>query len=327
MRRTRLVLLLCKTCIAFTAPAFAQTDPQDIIDELRQSALAELDSQSLGAGYAAMVSFAVSPDISAATFYPDSGSDVQDARLKAYRLPYRYTFNREREGGHVFVEGLLAYQTLDAGFAIDTNESVASDWRTWGGSVSLGYETPLSERLSLFAAVTAGFARLENRAHYDGLIAETYLRLAFEGIVFDWFADANIVGGSISAEYQRPWRGFDLEIRGGFTDHYISSTDASSPTLEFSANVLAFDVDFSAVHPTSLKLGNTPLAAVFLAGNTTFLGEHRNALDFNSFYEIGAAIEADVSARNWKIKKLRLGLKLIYGAHVDGWSMVLGHSF
>jgi hypothetical protein len=307
--------------------AAAQTDPQLIIDELRRTALAELEPQSLGAGYAAMVSFAVSPDISAATFYPDSGADVQDARLKAYRVPYRYTFNREREGAHVFVEGLLAYQTLDAGFAVDENDSVASDWRTYGGSVSLGYEKPLSERLTLFTAVTAGFARLENRAHYRGLIAETFLQPALEGVVFDWFANANIVGGSISAEYKRPVRSFELEVRSSLTDHYIESGDASSPTLAFNANVLAFDIDLSTVHPTHLKLGKMPLSAVFLAGNTTFLGPHRDALNFNSFYEIGGAFEADVSARGWKIKKLRLGLTLIYGKYVDGWSMVLGHSF
>jgi hypothetical protein len=129
MRYDVILLALC-VLLAPITPAHSQTATDELIDQLRRDALENLNPDSLGAGYAAMLSLAVSPDISAATFYPDPGAGIDDTRLKVFKLPIRHVFNREGEGVRPFVQGLFAYQTLDAEFNVLIDESIRSDWRT-----------------------------------------------------------------------------------------------------------------------------------------------------------------------------------------------------
>jgi len=326
MRYDVILLALC-VLLAPIAPAHSQTATDELIDQLRRDALENLNPDSLGAGYAAMLSLAVSPDISAATFYPDPGAGIDDTRLKVFKLPIRHVFNREGEGVRPFVQGLFAYQTLDAEFNVLIDESIRSDWRTVGGALSAGVEIPLREQLSLLTAVTFGIGRLQNEAVYNGAIAENFIQPALAGLAFDWEARAHVYGASIAADYRRKIGNFDLEVHGSLTHHEVKTYDSSNEFIAFDTGTTTLDIDVNSVHPTSLKLADAPLSLVLLVGNTTFLGPNRDALDFDSFFELGAAIEADVSARGWRIKTLRFGAKAIVGENVTGWSLVVGHSF
>jgi hypothetical protein len=49
------------------------------------------------------------------------------------------------------------------------------------------------------------------------------------------------------------------------------------------------------VHPTRWSFGKFPLALVAQFGNTTFLGDDRDGLGFEYFFEAGLALETDIT--------------------------------
>jgi len=305
--------------------ASAQTDEE--IDALRDAARKSFDPRKIGAGYAAIISFAVSPDISTATFHADAGEGVVDPTLKVYRAPFRKVFRQDMDGPRPFIGGLLAYQDLDSGFIPLPDERIDSDWRTYGGVVSGGFEIPAGERWRLLPSLSLGFGSLDNRARYSGPVSETYLRPALQGLVFDWEAKALVYGAAFGAIYERKTSRLGVELNSSLTYHYIESFDTATDFPSFHGDVAAFDIELNLVRPTSTSIGEYPLAIVALFGNTTFLGPNRDALGFDSFHEAGLALEADVSVRGWKVRTLRLGLKRIVGGDVQGWSMILGYGF
>ena len=83
----RIGLLIAFLCCSLAATA--QADEQ--IDGIRQAAAEASDPAKIGAGYAAIMSFAVSPDISTATFYPDEGKGVVDPNMESNNPPTRFT--------------------------------------------------------------------------------------------------------------------------------------------------------------------------------------------------------------------------------------------
>ena len=81
------------------------------------------------------------------------------------------------------------------------------------------------------------------------------------------------------------------------------------------------------MHPTGLTLVRQPLALVATLGNTTLFGDGRDALGFDYFFEAGLALETRLDNRDWKIKRVRVGAKAIYGEDVTGWSVIFGYRF
>ena len=312
----------------------AQSDLQPVIDlireqlisDLRDEALETLGPDRLGAGYAALINFTVNPDISTATYYTDV-EDAEDPTLTVYRVPLRYVFRSEDRNWHPLVQANLGYQTLSADFDIDTEESIEADWRTYGGSLAVGVEVQLKEGLKLLPIVNAGVVRIESDADYDGFLANSFLKPAFDGVVFDWEADAWLIGASVGIDYLHSFKSYDLNIYGSLTHNYIETYHSSSRLIDFNSQVTTLDRNVDAEIPTHKSIAVYPLALVVNIGNTTFLGNDRDALDFDYFFEGGLALEADISQRNWMLQKIRIGAKLIYGEDVTGWSLIFGYRF
>ena len=322
-RKVGIVAALVISALLSMAPSAAQTPGE--IDQIREQLLADFDPGRLGSGYGAIVSFAVSPDITSATFYPDHGSGVADPTIKVIRVPYRHVFGEDNGGSRPFVQALLAYQTFDALFEPAPDESVDSRWRTYGAAASFGYEVPLSDHLVLLPAVNASYGRVDNRAQYSGTISESVLQPVFQGVLFDWDADVLVYGASVAMDYKQSFGTYDVEVLGGLTYHRVDSFHTSSSFVDIETDITAFDIELNSVHPTGINLGAFPLSVVGLLGNTTLLGPNRDALGFDQFFEAGLALEMDISSLGWKLQSLRLGAKWIFGPDVDGWSLVLGY--
>ena len=312
--------------LTITTSVAAQTADDQLIDELRREFETAADTAQLGVGYAAMINFAVNADISTASYRIDSEAD-DDPVLDVYRVPLRKVFDIDGYHWRPFVQLGFAYQTLDTGFELIPDEKVDSEWRAFGGSLATGAEIPLNESLTLIPAIDVGLIRLENDADYDGELSNRLLKPALKGVLFDWEADAWLAGATLGLDYQRDLGPFDLNVHGGLTHNYIETYDSSSDLIDFSGRVTTFAVQADTLHPTSWSLAGYPLALVLHVGNTTFLGSDRDAIGFDSFFEAGAALEADVSGSRGSLKSLRLGAKAIYGADVRGWSVIFGYQF
>jgi len=309
--------------VCFPGSALAQSD--DLIDAIRDIAKESFDPVKIGAGYAAMVDFAISRDISSANFYPDTSDGVVDPALKHFQFPFRFVFGDDAESPRPFLQGLIAHQTVESGFDYAPGESVQSEWETWGFSLSGGYVIPLSEHFSVLPILSAGYGSLENRARYSGPISEAILQPALAGVIFDWDSNAVTYGASLGFDYRRELGVFDIEVLGSLTHHHVESVNAPNEFVDFRGRVSAFDLEVITVHPTSWSMFDNPLSIVGIFGNTRIFGPERDALGFDSFFEAGAGIDLDVSARGWRIKSLRFGAKAIFGPDVDGWGLIIGY--
>ena len=318
-------LFVVFTATGLGAPGAACAQSDDLIDAIRDLAKESFDPVKIGAGYAAMVDFAVSRDISSAYFYPDASDGVVDPSLTHFQFPFRFVFGDDRSIARPFLQGLVAHQTVESGFDYAPGESVASEWETWGFSLSGGYDVPLSEHLSFLPVLSVGYGSLENRASYSGPISEQLLQPALTGLIFDWDTSAVSYGASLGLDYRRKLGGFDIEVLGSVSHHYIETVDPPNEFVDFRSRVSAFDLEANTIHPTSWKMFGNPLSIVGLFGHTRIFGPERDALGFDSFFEAGAGIDLDVSARGWKIKSLRFGAKAIFGPDVDGWGLIVGY--
>lgn len=186
-------------------PAIAQSGLDEIIAQIRRQAIQEVGPDRLGAGYAAMMNFAAAPDISAATYYIDSAS-ADDPTLNVFKIPLRHEFTLEGRDSKPFVQASFGYLDYEATLDFLPQESIKADWKSYGGLLGLGVNAPLSEQLSFVPAIDLGLVRLESSADYRGSIANTILKPAFRGVVFDWDADAYLVGGDAGPGLQPPVR-------------------------------------------------------------------------------------------------------------------------
>ncbi len=311
--------------LAWVPPsAFAQ-DGTDI-DEIRDSLKSSFGANRFGAGYAAIVNFSVIPEISTASYTADD-PESNDPELDVHRIPARWVFDEGSNGWRPFVQANLTWQEISANLDILPGETIRSQWTAKGGSLSAGVEIPLTDTLTLLPQIDAGVVWLENDARYSGVLGNAVLQPVLENIAFDWDADAWLVGASLALDFERSFEPLTLRVHSSVTHNRIETWDASSEVVEFSGHATTLDVDLEVVHPLGGSLGPYPLSLVGLAGGTTFVGSARGELGFDHFFELGAALEADISARGGKLRRLGLGARLIFGADVTGWGLVMRYIF
>jgi hypothetical protein len=307
-------------------PALAQSGLDEIIDQIRRQAIQQAGPDRLGAGYAAMMNFAAAPDISSATYYIDDAS-ANDPTLNVYKIPLRHEFTLEGRDWKPFVQASFGYLDYEATFDFLPQESVKADWKSYGGLLGLGVTMPLDDGLAFVSALDLGLVRLESSADYRGPVAEAVLKPALQGVVFDWDADASLVGATVGLDYNQQFDSWAVEGRTRLTYNHLDTYDSSSDLIEFDANVTTFTLQVDVIKPLDAKVGGYPLALVSHFGNTTFIGNNRDALGFDYFFEAGLALETDISQNDWPVKKLRLGAMGIFGADVTGWSVIFGYRF
>jgi len=305
-------------------PAFAQDEAA--IEEIRDAIREGFGANRFGAGYAAMVNFSVIPEISTAHYTVDD-AETNDPELDVQRVPLRWVFNAGDSGWRPFMQANLTWLELEAKLDVLPGERIRSNWTAAGGSLGAGIEIPLTESLTLVPQVDAGIVRLENDARYTGVLGNTVLKPALENIAFDWDADAWVVGGSVALDYERAFEPVTFRAHSSLTHNRVETWDASSEVVEFSGHATTIDVDLEVVHPLHASLGGYPLSLVGLAGGTAFAGPSRRELGFDHFFEVGAALEADISSRAGKVSRIGLGARLIFGADISGWGLVLRYAF
>ncbi|MCB1826571.1 MAG: hypothetical protein KDJ54_19130 [Candidatus Competibacteraceae bacterium] len=150
-----------------------------------------------------------------------------------------------------------------------------------------------------------------------GLAFVTALKPALQGVVFDWDADASLVGMTAGLNYEQQFETWSMEGQTRLTYNHLDTHNSSSELIDFDANVTTFTLQIDAIKPIDAKIGGYPLALVGHLGNATFLGSNRDAVGFDYFFEAGLALETDISQNNWPVKKLRLGAMGIFGADVS----------
>lgn len=281
-------------------------------------------AKKLGGGYAAIINFAENPDITTARYYIDDPRG-DDPTLRVVRLGGRHEFKLQNHNWVPFVQVIVPYQTLDAGLTIGTNGTVRSTWSALGAVFSTGLTMPATERLRISPALSWGYVRLENKADYSGNVAA--VKPLLKGILFDWASDAWVAGASIEADYNRPVGAKLLTVHAGATHNLIETFDTPRGQVEFSSYATTLSLKSELTSPTRHKMMGNPLAVVTMMGATAFIGPNRDQLGFDSFMDAGLALETDLTQHGWRVKKVRIGAKGIYGEDVIGWSAIFSWKF
>ncbi len=298
-----------------------------VLDEVSDLISDQLGPNQIGASYAALISFAGNPDISAATYYIDSGPRA-NATLSVGRFSYRHPFYEEGDDWRPFVQVMIPYEQLV--YDLDTNEApgVADPrWDGVGAALTVGNEFVLSERWTFVPAINLGSFRLKSNAGFRGANSESILDPSFSGRRFDWTAYAWLLGASLWFEHKREFRNFDLGWKSGFTLNHVRSFHTTSDEIRFSSEAVVLNTSLESIHDTPVNLYGFPISLVLSVGGTAFLGPARDALGFSGYTDYGIAFRADIARLGLPVETLQLGGKMIYGPDVIGWSGVFNYNF
>ncbi len=292
------------------------------------SVQAQLDpetSKLLGAGYAAMINFAENPDIATAHYYIDrDGGD--NPSLSVTRFGGEHVFERKDRRWNPFVGVNLPYLKFGTSFDDGLGGYVDTEWTALGAILLTGVKISATTNLTISPAIAWGYIRLENDTDYSGS-ASTNAPGLLDGILFNWTSDAWLVGASLGADYRHPLGQNTMDLHAGITHNLIETFQTPSGNVEFSSYATTLSLNGEFTHPTSLAVARCPVAVIGMLGGTTFIGPYRDELGFDTFIDAGLAFEADIDRFDVIIRKLRLGLKGIYGEEVVGWSAILSWKF
>ncbi len=276
-----------------------------------------------GAGYAQLVGFVSDPDISGITL-----EDENDGTLDIFKLPLQYRV-QDLEDWSLFVRGGLSYATLSEdeilqGFPSDNN--IDTKWKSYSATAGLMGKWKIAPQWWFIGAVDLGLARLENDSSYRG-IAEV-LAPIFDDLLLNWETNVTLFSGMLGLDYHQEWSSVAMNAKAHYLHSYIDSFDESGDFAGFTehADTLHFDLDFK--HPLGVELNRYPLKGIAIVGNTTFVGDNRDALGFTTLWSIGYAVQADISRHEWPVRSLRLGASYLKGDNgVDGYQIILGYRF
>jgi len=298
-----------------------------IVDGILDFANEQLGPNDVGSAYAALINFAGNPDVSASSYNIDTG-ERSSARLDVFRASFRIpSWTENSHGWKPFVQGMVPYQTLKYRADLREEGGAELEWEAYGLVFSVGNEFQASERLTLTPAVNLGSVRLVSNAGFRGAAAEDILQPEYAGSVFDWAADGAVIGLTLWMDYKWDFERFDAWLHSGVTYNHVESYRSSSDQISFSSSATTLDVSLETVHASGIQLQGFPLSVVFTGGGTVFLGPGRNALGFNSFADLGAALQADISRMGLPVESVRLGAKVIAGESVTGWNLIFSYEF
>ena len=283
----------------------------------------ELDNRELGAGYAQLLGFASEPEISASIVDVDSSEpSVYETELKGTRLPLHREFAIDGSDLRWYVQGSLGYlklsETQRFDDIIEERIWLDSEWTAYTGTIELGLIMPLGAGFSLAPGLSAGLSRLKNEMEFSDPGLGEILRPDYEGRLYNWSTNATIGRAHLALLYDQ--RHGHYRIKGGahLSYAYVDSYSESSSFAGFAdhSGTAIFKVDVS--RRINSDTAKRALYLIGHLGNTSFLGDNRQELDFDYFNEAGLSLGIDQYA---------LGVLTVFGTDVSGWSLTFNYNY
>lgn len=323
------LLLIALLCSVNQKSVFAD-EKADIIASSREFVKQKLNPAQIGVGYGALMNFSAEPMLSSAT-YQIGQEDGEDPVIYLHKIPLRYEF--AFKNGHIqtaFIEANFGYLNLEQDFKLSDSASetiITSNWKAYSAMVGAGVKIPLGMGFSFIPILHGGIAHLKNDATYYGELANIYYKPVYKGLAFDWSTNAILLSGTTALGYENRWKEFQFNLKLSYSFNYIDTYDESSDYQKFSTSINVTSAKVDITHPLGISFLNYPLSGVVHAGNSTFVGPNRDALDFSSFNEFGFSLKSDISSKNWLIKSVSFGAMGISGDNVRGWSLLFDYDF
>ena len=302
---------LCVTVAVIFAGAGTSVHSQDV------------DFQTLGSGYAHLVSFEAEPEIAAATFTIKSDDpDISDTDLNTIKLPLYREFDSDTKAWSWYAQGTLSYLDIDSSLSFEIvpqlRETLGQEWTAFGGLVETGLIFPLGSGFSVTTGLGLGVSRLENEASFSSDTLEDITAPLLEGRLYNWDTNASVARGSLGLRYDQEHGTYRLKGSAHFSYSYIDSFGESRDFGGFSDHAGTVTVKLDVHHPLNVELREKPIDIIGHVGNTSFVGSNRDELGFEYFNEIGVSLGRE---------KLTLGLLAVLGDEVGGWTLIFNYDY
>ncbi|MEM7199935.1 MAG: hypothetical protein AAF628_06700 [Planctomycetota bacterium] len=304
----------------------AQVDPEALRTQLR----AELQQGTFAHYIAGVVNLTERPDVASARYRVD-GDERTD--VSTFKLPIEFDVLDLGHDRALFVEGAAGYLRTETrvadivgGGAPALATQVDARVEAVSALAGVGLRLPLLPGLSVEPIAGVGGAYIDSRARYAGPGAPT-IAPVLDGIAFNWNATTVNATASLRLSYELDLgrdHALQLASRYSYTRTWtVESTDVAQ-NADVGTHLLAQRAELSG--PTGLELMDESLRWRTTVGHYWLPDDGGTALGFRDYFELGAGLEADVTAFGLPIDKLRVGGAYFIGERLEGWSVGIGVS-
>lgn len=301
--------LMAVGAIAQSAPAFTGPNVQKRADQVL-----------------ALLSFTVTPDLSASTLGIRNGS-TGNPSLNMTQFGGGFTLSQSFP---LYLEGALGGSRYDPTFLVSDGQeqrALPTRWTNVAATGGIGWDFPLNEKKDLVIRPIFNFSLGEVLS--DASAAQFLINYKTDKNV-DFIRNGSLnaygLGGSLMLGWyprQEPYE-FDLELR--YTNIYLQSF-GSSGGVRGVADAQSTNLYARWRAPTGLLVLHRPLRYVLELSHSTYLGSQANILGFNQLTSVGAGIEIDTGAVTKLFSRLRIVARYAFGRDITGVSLGLALSF
>lgn len=311
--------LACGAGGFYALPAPAQTLPS-------APAITGPDVQKRANGVLALLSFTVTPDLTASSLGIRNGATGNPA-LNMTQLGGGFTLSPSFP---LYLEGALGGSRYDPTFIVSDGQqqrALPTRWTNVAATGGIGWDFPLNEKKDLVIRPIFNFSLGEVLS--DASAAQFLInRRVDKNVAFikDGSLNAYGLGGSLMIGWyprKEPYE-FDLELR--YTDIYLQSFGSSSG-VRGSANAESTNLYARWRAPTGLLVLHRPLRYVLELSHSTYLGSQADILGFNHLTSLGAGLEIDTGAVTKLFSRLRIVGRYAFGKDISGASLGIALSF
>ncbi len=292
------------------------------IDDLRQEfrSLIAAEYDSIGSGYGQMLSLFLDRSVSFSRL--DIEGDQDQGEFDILKLPLRWNLPLGDGPFELALRGTLSHSSYQQLIELDDENGVDTKWNAESAQFGAGLRYTLSDHWTASAIAEAGISQLENEADYSGALGPL-LDAVLQGILFDWDTNVAVYSLRTGFDYDNlPQRDRGLTVSARYTYSYIDSFSESDELLPFHANTNTLTLRGEYRHPWGFGLADFPLFGIVGAGATAFVGDGRDALGFDHFFQAGYAVALDISERDYWVKSLSIGYQFNKGSDVEGHSIL-----
>jgi hypothetical protein len=319
------VALLASACLASGAlmaipqTAAAQANPSGPV-------ITGPDVQKRANAVLALLSFTVTPDLSASTLGIRNGA-TGNPSLSMTQFGGGFTLS---DSFPLYLEGALGGSRYDPTFLVSDGQSqraLPTRWTNVAATGGIGWDFPLNANKDLVIRPIFNFSLGEVLS--DAKAAQFLInRRIDKNIEFiqDGSLSAYGLGGSMMLGWyprREPYE-FDLELR--FTDIYLQSFGSSSG-VRGTANAQSTNLYARWRAPTGVFMLDRPLRYVLELSHSTYLGSQADILGFNQLTSLGLGLEVDTGATTKLFSRFRMVARYAFGKDVTGVSLGLALSF
>lgn len=282
-----------------------------------------IDSRGLGGAYAHLLSVAAEPEIAVSGVTIDNDQpDVDDIELLGSHLPLYREFDLRSGPLRWYTQASLGYLKLSESLVLDLEPidtyDLEPEWEAISGILEVGLVIPLGHGFSFAPGISAGISRLENDTKFRGSAGNSPLPSGLDGEIFNWSTNASLARAHLGLRYDRKHGGYRIKGAGHLTYTYVDSYSESRDFAGFSdhSGAAIFKLDVSRrINP---EADGHALYLIGHLGNTTFIGDNRSELGFESINEVGLSLG---------VNQYAAGVLYLFGEDAEGVTLSLNYNY